>query len=463
MDNSLSKKAIILGAITFWIFGYAASLIILFPKNHFDVVPPKSTFLRLLSLPFLDVFSSVYPPFYVLPFLLAGYLARRWRKRKKLHYAFMGMILPIFSSLLIASLFAFLALLSYEFIQEREEITSFWMAIPIQLIFCLMLSLVFYYKKEKIIPKLTLMCAIFFLATTAFIGVSANIASQAEPILEELSQKAIQVKDVSLCQEILEESKKRKVYAENCGSLCEHYYHGCVENIAIALGDETLCDTYSIHSVCNDAECHKNVFLTYTDLCKDKSGEEKINCIQQIAIETNNVELCGKILGGIECIATIAVNTNNLNLCFAEEINYPESWKINPYKCFERVLRYTENVAICDTLKPDYLIYKDGCLRKASSQLSDIHLCERVGKEGYQYSCYEGGKVHACLPDLDKSQCFKGVIRKTKNSQACHEIKEGANKDTCFYAAASVLNDRKLCEKIQEGKWKEWCFKGIGP
>lgn len=383
-NNNLSKKTIILGVIAFWLFGYAITVIILFWQINFDVVWLKDTFLGLLSRPFLVVLMVIYSPLYVLPLLLVGYLSKRWREKKKLHYGLLTLILPIFLSLLIA--FPFFSMLALAHGVAAEMKTS-CMALAIQLTFCLILSIIFNYKKEKIIPKLTLISLIFFLGGATYITVSAKVASHTGPILERLSQEAVEAKDVSLCEQILEESKKRKVYSGNPGSLCQAYYAECVADIALILGDVSLCKKLG---TLNEMECEQKVlpkiFLKTTNLCKDiLEEEEKINCLQQVAIETNNLELCKKIFtGGSKCLGAIAAKTNNFNLCsitkIGEMVGSPLPKEFNPKECFQEVFRYLNltNPEICDKAEIED---KSSCITAAAIYLDDPKLCDKITHE----------------------------------------------------------------------------------
>lgn len=465
-NSNLSQKTIILGAITFYLPGYIITVIALFNLINFGTVSLKDSFLDLLFGAFFGRPAWDYPLFYILPLLLVGYITRLWRGKL---FWFIEVIFPPLLSFLIAYLSYGVQVLAHGVGVGGGLVLKLF---PIQLISCLTLTIIFYFKKEKIFPKLMLINLIFFLATLVYISVPAKVASEAEPILKELSQKAIEAKDASLCEKIIEESEKRKIFKIRrvdkkkeilfaCRGLCEHYYINCITGVGLVEEDEFVCEKLPTER--ERAECQKKVFLKTTNLCKNVLEEEKVKCIQQIAIQTNDIELCKKILGGVECIAPIAVNTKNLNLCFSEEINYPLSWEPNPYACFEEVFKYTGDVNLCnqlDELKHPY--YKDGCLSAAATQLANPQLCEEVGESNYQYACYDDPNTspRVCLPDTDKTQCFIDFFRKTKNSQVCQNITEGVNRDVCYYAAAIELKDYNLCEQIKEKTWKEWCRKG---
>lgn len=464
-NNTISKKIIILGAISFWLFIFSGALIVVFHNFGFEIwladrVGPKGTFWQNFYQPFSSVLMSVYNPFYLLPLFLAGYLASRWREKRKFYHSLTTIILPIFLSLLIAfPFFTLLSICAADSTECRKQLEIFMRALAINLTFCLVLSAIFNYRKEKIVKKLIVISLIFFLIIVGYIAFSAKIASGTGVAVEDLLQKAIEARDVSLCEKILEEGKERKTYSRNPGTILGGTYKKCIDAIALGLNDESVCDIYGKYNV----DCHKEIFLKNTDLCKDVPQAEKVKCIQQIAIETNNIELCKKILGGVKCIAPIVAKTNNINLCFPEIINYPLPWEPNPFSCFEEVFHYTDNVDICNGIASEG--YRNGCLSEATAHTVNPKLCEEVGENNYQYACYDGPNTspHACLPDMDKSQCFIKFFRKTSNSQICQEITEGVNRDVCYYAAATELKNYNLCEQITEKTWKEWCRKDFGP
>jgi len=412
-----------------------------------NTVGPKGTFLENFYQPFLSVLLAVYHPLYILPLFLSGYLATR----RKLLLEILSILLSVFF------FFPYFGLWALTIGHGGNELSRLsFPAFGAQIVFSLILGAIFYYKKEKIIKKLMFVSLVFFLVAVAYITFSAKIASGAKMAIESLTQETIDAGDVSLCENILEEGKKLKVYS---GTLVSRAYKKCINSIAFALGDESICDLYSEYN----AECHKKIFLEKTNLCKEVPQSEKVKCIQEIAIETNDIELCKKILGGVKCIAPIAVNIKNLNLCFPEEIDYPLPAEPNPHTCFEEVFKHTNDVNLCKGLKKE--VYKDGCLSKAAVQSANLQQCEEVGQNDYQYTCYNGPNTppHACLPDMDKRQCFLEFFRKSKDSQACQEIKEGVNRDVCYYAAVAELGDNSLCDQIQEKTWKEWCLTGFGP
>lgn len=321
-NNNSSKKTIILGAITFWLFGYVIAAIILFLEINFDVVWYKDSFLSLLFRPF---FYSVgtYSPFYVLPLLLAGYLARRWREKKKLYYDLLTFILPLFSSLLIAfPFFVFLSLCAADNSVCRAELRIFEILFLFQLVFCLILSDIFNYQKEKIIPKVMLIGLIFFFGIVSYISVWAKTASNGVELSKNIAQEAIKVKDTSLCEKIFEEGKKRKIYSRNAGSLTQNAY---------------------------------------------------LKCISQIAIDTRNIQLCEKLkktaTGGYSfCLGEFARTTSDPNLCVQNILKEPEEYsELKIGWCFKVIFThptYSTDPKICEKVEEKW---KRSCYNQSRS------------------------------------------------------------------------------------------------
>jgi len=286
VNNNSPQKIRILGTVCFWLLGYSIIVITLFSLINFDVVSPKDNFLALLSRPFLPVLLFIFPWFYIFPLLVA---AAPSIKR---------LIFSILLSILLFSPGFFVMSWGWGH-GYTEEANTVLAGMIIQLILCLILSSIFNAKKEKIIPKLLLISLVFFFSIFTYITISAKVASEAGPVLGKLFQEAIKTRDVSLCGKILEESKKRKVYAETRHSLCQNYHRKCV-----------------LH----------------------------------IAIETNNIEVCKKIFGGapwierIKCVGTIAKNTNNPNLCVeAGEIVTYRVGELGISECLEIATQLNNN------------------------------------------------------------------------------------------------------------------------
>lgn len=267
-NNSISKKTIFLGALSFWIFGYTISLIILFLQIEFEVVWARDTFFTLLVRPFLFTLW-VYSPLYILPLVLAKHLKS---------------IPSIILSFLIALPYFFiLSISAADNITSRKQLGVFMIAILIQILLCLGIYIIFSKRKEMIISKLITVSLLLFFIAIGYIVFATNVASQAEPILRELAQEAIEAKNVSFCERILEEAKKRYASEFRIGSVV---------------------------------------------------GNNYIKCVQTIAVETNNVELCRKIDIGFEdckCIGMIAAATNNPNLCYQEVTLKKRTYGYDPY------------------------------------------------------------------------------------------------------------------------------------
>jgi len=249
-------KNIFLVALSFWIFGYTISLLILFLQLKFEVVWAGDNFFTLFSRPLFFTLWWVYSPLYIFPLLLGKYQKS---------------ILSIILSFLIAfPHFFILAMGATENTTCRILLIAFVIAFVMQTLFCLGIYLLFNRGKEKIIPTLIKVSLLLFFIVSGYIAFAANVASKAELILGELLQEAIKTKDFSFCEKILEESKKRYASEFRIGSVV---------------------------------------------------GNNYIKCVQAIAVETKNIELCRKIEIAFEdckCIGMIAAATNNPDLCYQE-------------------------------------------------------------------------------------------------------------------------------------------------
>jgi hypothetical protein len=264
MNNNILKKTIIRGAITFWLFVYISVVIIRFLEIGFDVVGYKDTFLSLFLRPFFSALIY-YHPLYLLPLILVGYSTIQKKSAIK--------ILFFLFAIILSATFFFITfggiILSHTGTEMKLEYLLILVAIQLICYFILYFILQTY-TGEKIVTKLLQISITIFLVAFGYISFSAYVASRAGLILEKMSQDAIKAEDVSLCEKILEESGKRHVSEFRIGSVV---------------------------------------------------GDNYIECVQQIAVATKNIELCRKIDIGFadcECIGMIGAATSNPNLCYQE-------------------------------------------------------------------------------------------------------------------------------------------------
>ena len=406
--------------IAFWFFSYGILLIIWLNTVGF----------RLSEGNVLPIFLSTLIVFYSPLYLLSFFSIKKLKDRKYSLY-----IRPIIYSFLLFIPHHLIFYLSqcqrglFDSPAIRCDIVGpiwYW-PIIIQIISCLVLASIYYFKKENILPKLVKISLVFLIILGIYLAVFYVRAYQMPDVAENLTKKAVETKNISFCDEIRREGKKR-------GAIIWESYRKCIETLAIATNDESLCsymlkDDYDnlieiqiYKSWLGSSErwerldfeiafCRQTVFLAISGLCRDiddKAG--KMECIKNIAVENNDIELCKKLETnpyGYDCIASLVLKNNNPALCFGEEINskliyytdevFPE-WFFG--KCFEKLFLRTDNPEICEKVSlGDYYSnenVKAYCYRAAALKLNDSQLCERIS------SMWESMTRRDCFKQFEK-------------------------------------------------------------
>ena len=409
--NIVKKRDTILVIFLFWLISYGIILIIWLNAVGLRLSPGKP----------LSIFGEVlllYSPFYILPFILTP------RLKEKKYSLF---IWPIILYILI---FIPLGLFSRSYYcmtglfdpaaASCDIVTPIWYwPVIIQILFCLILSSIYYFKKEDLFSKIIKVCLVFIIVIAIYTVFFIIRSYQLPKIIDGLTTKALQSKDISFCEKIKDEGEKRK-------TIIWSGYRNCVETLAVELGDNSLCVNmlkydkrncmeaqfekglaHSSWASCVDmvkaaeTNCTQKVLLKTSDLCPGVTGgEEKKKCIVEIAIANNDIELCKKLgtsSSGYDCISSLVLKNNNPSLCIGEGLNdefqfYPKTvfpeW--SPQDCFKYLFRKTNDSGICEklSLQREGDILEAFCLEGAAIQLNNPELCERI-PSGLDSRCLE--------------------------------------------------------------------------
>ena len=306
-----------------------------------------------------------------------------------------------------------------------------------------------------------------------------------EDKIETLYQKAISEKNTEICEEIKKEVEKVEAVSEKDSSSWEfeamtrksaygyedEYYQPCIMIIAVKLNDESLCDKMPSPKVCRE-----ELFLQYTDLCEEmpvdiiaKEGycrwpfehaEEnelcmealakiraKENCIKKIALDTENIELCKKILDA-DCQNELAIKLNKPGECV---------WN----SCFEELAIRNNDVELCKKITN---IGK--CVGEIAINTNNVNLCGEISEKLEREKCYilfgkkigENEDVKLCekLPTIAYQTCKKEVAIRTGNVGLCGEDKN------CIKAVAVSTNNPDICKILPSGYWRDECYKELG-
>jgi len=272
------------------------------------------------------------------------------------------------------------------------------------------------------LPKIIKICLIFVFGVAIYTSLFIIRSYQLPEVINDLTQRAVVGKDISLCGKIKEEGEKRK-------TIIWSGYKNCVEAVAMELEDASICTDmlkydkrncmeaqfekgwpHSSWDFCEDfvkageTNCSKKVLLKTSDLCPGVTEEqEKMECIVELAVENNDIKLCEKLETGpysYECISSLALKNNNPSLCIGKGLNdelqfYPKTvfpdWSLQ--ECFRYLFRKTDDAQICEKLglQREGDVMETHCFEEAAAQLNNPELCERIpsGLEKSKRDCLE--------------------------------------------------------------------------
>jgi len=303
--------------------------------------------------------------------------------------------------------------------------------------------------------------------------------------IDSLYTKAISEKNAEICEEIKKEVEKVEVVAkkdtngwefkamerESAFEYEDEYYQPCIEIIATKLNSESLCDKLP-----SPDYCRKELFLQYTDLCKETPVDitakaehcrkaepteeetklcmeaianirEKEDCIRKMALDTGNIELCKKLLDK-DCQNELAIKLNKPGECV---------WN----SCFEELAIKNNDIRLCKKASNEVW-----CISRVAFSQNDIKLCEKILKTYDREQCYvwfgtqagEKGDRKLCeeLPNqFAQGSCYLKVAVKINDVELC------GNNQKCIIEIAVNTKNPKLCKTLTSSS-KEECYRELG-
>lgn len=236
-------------------------------------------------------------------------------------------IFPFFAALLPFILFILVCLIvpgAYQALLALSGLTR----VTCFFVFCsLIISTFVYFKKErllfKVIGVLLLFLIIFGVVMATTKPLSKYTYQQIEQIkltLEFLKAGAISNNDPEFCEKIekLVEEKSRAWWMDwrQKNSFMSTYYEPCVEEIAVNLRDEALCN--KLLTGLRD-DCVKKIAIKEINpqLCEELRFDQD-DCILGIIDLTNDPDLCKKLSYEHKrnnCIIELSLRLNNPDLC----------------------------------------------------------------------------------------------------------------------------------------------------
>jgi len=318
-----------------------------------------------------------------------------------------------------------------EVYQVILQFSVFWHGLLALLFFILITSSAFYFQKERHLLKavgISFLILVFFIPPTKYFyeKKQEEFVKKGEEILtrvKSLKEKAIKTGDPKLCEKIKEINetldprikyswKALKGDSFPLRPISER--DDCIKNIAIKKKDTRMCK-----EIWNDDEriiCEREIKLFTEEVlapCRNLlTSEEKDYCIKKIALETNNIELCGLISG------------------------YPfESPKKS---CFKEIILRGKRSEARSCKKISSELVRNACFFEVAVNKNDLEMCKYPG--WYQKYCYTGIAIKRKDPKICKkitdkfyqSECIIDVAVFTNNLDICNEELKGYNQKKCI-------------------------------
>lgn len=208
------------------------------------------------------------------------------------------------------------------------------------------------------------------------------------------------------------------------------FISGCAETISgpcpgfhPASQDKDMC-------LVDYAEQHKD-----PKICETINSEiYKDECHHDVAVLTNDIELCKKIVGKLGysiinlCFKTIAVNLTDETIC-------------------EYLIE-----------KKNYTSAKDGCYLDIAGLTKDKTICEKIINENWRKDCIRDIRFPECE---GKDYCFRGYAKQYEDTSICEFIESEFSREMCKNDVAVLTNDIELCKIIGMSPIKDDCLKTI--
>jgi hypothetical protein len=223
--------------------------------------------------------------------------------------------------------------------------------------------------------------------------------------------------------------------------------------------DMALCDkinskdiSFSCYSDAipqQNAEEYKN--LDILSPCKDiLATEKKDECIKNIAVERDDIDLCGLLPiseTGItsECYRGIIFNGRRTDegLCKKQYKDYGNAWLDLPLKA---------------------------CIFEVAVNNDDLNACKQGGPYTSSWWCYAGIAIKRNDPTIckmfsgsvyDSADCLTDLALKKDNLEYCKEREYEFEREECISSIAIQRNDEKLCDTLSRLDSRVNCLTGI--
>ena len=238
----------------------------------------------------------------------------------------------------------------------------------------------------------------------------------------------------------------------------------CAQHFLPGLKDKCLMDYAKEHK--DPAVCE----FTYLELSREM-------CYYDVAILTNDVELCKKIKSAIStlvtlpslCFKTIAVNLRNETIC-----EYTDNKWSYKDMCYTEIAKLTGNETICEYTSNTWA-HKDTCYVEVAKLTENETTCEMAIELICGYiNDYASEFISNYLSEYINFTwsytdiCYMEVAELTKNKTICddkpHELicdyvsDKWSYTDICYMEVAKLTDNKTICNKIINTNRREECI-----
>ncbi len=266
-------------------------------------------------------------------------------------------------------------------------------------------------------------------------------------------QVAIQKQDLSKCEEIGKRwlNAEETCYAEfsiankdasGCEKLKETHKDACYTQVALNTNNAELCEKIQNRAI---TDIGKGEFSNYDE------------CYSKIAEKRNDPLLCEKVLGNNRknfCYTKIATTINDETICKSISGEYSTSYLS---QCYILIAGAKKDSSICNNILEQAT--KEQCYERVAVSAKSITECNKLS-DGHivaqkEYIPENAGETRFLGPT---ESCYENVISESKNPAVCKEIISDYLKENCFTQTAFLTENPLVCENNDDISKKRKCY-----
>ena len=291
--------------------------------------------------------------------------------------------------------------------------------------------------------------------------VSENICQDSSSRDECIKNIAIERKNIHFCKGVWNPKIRTECEREvqiitgelaPCKGLELEKKKECIKNIAVEKDAVNLCSLISHEYWDHYAEeCYKEIIFSgrrnSLEECEKFSGLEKRVCKFEVAVNKDDISICkgaGSYSTTEWCYTGIAIKRKDPQICYEIEADYPS---LDKNDCLMDLAIKMDNLDVCQDLEYEYMV--EDCVSKIAIQRNDEKLCKTLSRKD------------------SKRNCLMGIAIKRGDIEMCKMIPDDpyrviSYKDSCIKSIAKKKNDPKICEYIEGKEAKNLCYKEFG-